>query len=190
MVFLCVCTFACSCFSILDAYAPINVKPNYPPCEIYRGMYGDLHFRFNKSPPTGRVQTKQPPANQQVELTVLKKNVTKLCLCHTRSATTEANSFVLAARQRLKLHHEVLCFRRPSRVITWYVCMCTCTQIHGMCWLLIQYPLGVLWQNAPTNPPTLPARGVVGHDNDRCITVQSSVVLFLNSMIPVTPMKW
>ena len=68
-------------------YAPINVKPHYPPCGTHRGIDGDLHFRFIKSPPTGRVQNKQSPANQQEELTVLKKNVAKICLCHARSTT-------------------------------------------------------------------------------------------------------
>ena len=38
-------------------------------------------------------------------------------------------------------------------------------------------PRGVLWQNSPTNPPTLPARGVVGHNNDRCISIIIIIVL-------------
>ena len=74
--------------------APINVKPHYPPCGQHRGICGDLHFRFIKSPPTGRVQKIQSPANRQVELTILEKNVAKLYLCGRRSPNTEAQRFI------------------------------------------------------------------------------------------------
>ena len=113
--------------------------------------------------PLGGFRLNNPQLNNGpgVKLTILIKNVAKLCLCHTRSATTEADSFVSAARQSLKLHHEVLCSQRPSAVIT-------CMHVH----------LHTDSQNVLiTNPVPLrgfygkiPARGEVGHENDRCIS--------------------
>ena len=120
----------------------------------------------NPHPPGGfRLNNPQLNNSLGVVLTFLIKNVAKLCLCHTGSATTEADSFISAARQSLKLHHEVLCSQRPSAVI---IITCTYTHVHlhtdsQNVLITNLVPLRGFYGN-------IPARGEVGHDNDRCIS--------------------
>ena len=129
--------------------APINVKPHYPPCGQHRGICGDLHFRFIKSPPTGRVQKIQSPANRQVELTILEKNVAKLYLCGRRSPNTEAQRFIELPDKiwRSTSQYYVLQNHQP---------VCTHAHMHadhGMSWLLIPYPLGEFSGEIPLQIP-------------------------------------
>ena len=69
-------------------YAPINVKPHTPRAGHIRGNVGictsglSTHWEDSEYTGGGGGGGGGSPANRQVELVILEKNVANLCLCH------------------------------------------------------------------------------------------------------------